>query len=329
MNNIYRQIYTGFTKSAIASLTPEAMQAAQAPMPPQGGAPMDPAAMGGMPADPAMMGGAPAGAPPMDPAMAGGAGVPVGPAGGTVPPEILQDQQFLAFLQQVLGINFDPQSQMFVGPQGEPIPADAIIQAYQEFQTQVAAQAQGAMPQGGAPMEDPAAMAGAMPPEAAAGMPMDPAAMGGMPPEAETGGMPPEAGMPMDPAAMGGMPAEGMPAEGMPADPMQQMAEMVLSAVETIVNEALSAQEKKISTLLDKVDTLKKDIESILNSDNKRTEKDEDEDSKLRGELEQELAAQSTAAPAATPTALADTLPKAASQKKSAFSLVEFITGRK
>lgn len=307
MSNMYRDLYSGLTKSAVASLTPEAMQAAQAPM--------DPAAMGGAPMDPAAMGGAPAGAPPADPAMAAGGGVPVGPSGGTVPPEILQDQQFLMFLQQMMGITFDPQSQTFIDPQGQPIPAEMIVQAYQEFQAQMAAQAQGAP--AGAPPMDPAMAAGAPP--------ADPAAMGGeVPPEAAA--MPPEGAMP---AAPEGAPAEGAPAEGMPADPMQQMAEMVLSAVETIVNEALSAQEKKITTLLDKIDTLKKDVEAALNSDNKRTKEDEDEDGKLRGELEQELAAQSTAAPTATPTALADTLPKAASQKKSAFSLVELITGRK
>lgn len=309
MSNIYRDLYSGLTKSAVASLTPEAMQAAQAPM--------DPAAMGGAPMDPAAMGGAPAGAPPADPAaMATGGGVPVGPSGGTVPPEILQDQQFLMFLQQMMGITFDPQSQTFIDPQGQPIPAEMIVQAYQEFQAQMAAQAQGA-PAGTPPMA-PAMAAGAPP--------ADPAAMGGeIPPEA-VAAMPTEGAMP---AAPEGAPAEGAPADGMPADPMQQMAEMVLSAVETIVNEALSAQEKKITTLLDKIDTLKKDVEAALNSDNKRTKEDEDEDGKLRSELEQELAAQSMAGPTATPTALADTLPKAASQKKSAFSLVEFITGRK
>ena len=54
-----------------------------APMPPAGGAPMDPAmmaAMGGMPMDPSMMGGA---APAMDPAMAAAlAGAPAAPAAG-------------------------------------------------------------------------------------------------------------------------------------------------------------------------------------------------------------------------------------------------------
>jgi hypothetical protein len=257
----------------------------------------------------------------MDPAMAGGAGVPVGPAGGTVPPEILQDQQFLAFLQQVLGITFDPQSQTFVGPQGEAIPAEAIIQAYQEFQAQMAAQTQVA-PQAAAPVE-PGAMAGATP--EVAGAPADPAAAAVEAPPEAMGATPPEASIQPPP--------EGVPAEGVPADPMQQMAEMVLSAVETIVNEALSAQEKKISTMLDKIDTLKKDVEAVLNSDNKRSEKDEDDDSKLRGELEQELAVQSTAAPSAAPTAIVDSLPKTAAQeaikaKKSAFSLVSLITGR-
>ena len=295
MSNLYSQLYAGLEKTAVAALTPEAMQAVQAPMAPQGGAPMDPAAMGGAPM------GAPAAPPmggaPMDPAAMGGAmppdaagaGVPVGPAGGTVPPEILQDQEFLMFLQQMMGIIFDPQSQMFMDQQGQPIPAEMIIQAYQEFRTQMDAQSQGGMPQGGAPM-DPAAMGGAMPPE----------------------------GAPMDPAA---------------GDPMTQMAEMVLSAVETMLNESLSAQEKKISTILDKLDTLKKDIDSLLNTDNRRTEKDEDEDASLRNELDQELAASSGAqVPVASPIPVAEAIPKAAADSglkaSSGFSLFNLVTGK-
>ena len=375
MSNLYSQLYAGLEKTAVAALTPEAMQAVQAPMAPQGGAPMDPAAMGGAPM------GAPAAPPmggaPMDPAAMGGAmppdaagaGVPVGPAGGTVPPEILQDQEFLMFLQQMMGIIFDPQSQMFMDQQGQPIPAEMIIQAYQEFRTQMDAQSQGGMPQGGAPMDpaamggamppegapmDPSALGGAMPPEAAAalppgGAPMDPAAMGGaMPPEgapmdpsAMGGAMPPEAaaamppgGAPMDPAAMGGaMPPEGAPMDPAAGDPMTQMAEMVLSAVETMLNESLSAQEKKISTILDKLDTLKKDIDSLLNTDNRRTEKDEDEDASLRNELDQELAASSGAqVPVASPIPVAEAIPKAAADSglkaSSGFSLFNLVTGK-
>ena len=335
MSNLYSQLYAGLEKTAVAALTPEAMQAVQAPMAPQGGAPMDPAAMGGAPM------GAPAAPPmggaPMDPAAMGGAmppdaagaGVPVGPAGGTVPPEILQDQEFLMFLQQMMGIIFDPQSQMFMDQQGQPIPAEMIIQAYQEFRTQMDAQSQGGMPQGGAPM-DPAAMGGAMPPE---GAPMDPSAMGGaMPPEAAAA-MPP-GGAPMDPAAMGGaMPPEGAPMDPAAGDPMTQMAEMVLSAVETMLNESLSAQEKKISTILDKLDTLKKDIDSLLNTDNRRTEKDEDEDASLRNELDQELAASSGAqVPVASPIPVAEAIPKAAADSglkaSSGFSLFNLVTGK-
>ena len=74
-------------KSAVAVLTPEAMQAAMQP-PPQ-----DPGMMGGQPPmDPSMQGGMmpPGGAPPMDPAMMGGAPMP--PQGAPMDPAMMGGQ---------------------------------------------------------------------------------------------------------------------------------------------------------------------------------------------------------------------------------------------
>lgn len=172
-------LYSDFLKRAAAILTPEAEQAAVQPqqdpaaaggMPPQG-APMDPAMMGGAPMDPAMVGGMPpqggapmdpammGGQPPMDPAAAGG----MPPQGGGLPPEIMQDQEFTAFLQSI-GIQIDPASGMAVDPNGQPVPPEAIMQIYQEFDMQRQQMAQGGAPggEGGMPPE----AAGEMPPEA-------------------------------------------------------------------------------------------------------------------------------------------------------------------
>lgn len=169
-------LYSDFLKRAAAILTPEAEQAAVQPqqdpaaaggMPPQG-APMDPTMMGGAPMDPAMAGGMPpqggapmdpammGGQPPMDPAAAGG----MPPQGGGLPPEIMQDQEFMAFLQSI-GIQLDPASGMAVDPNGQPVPPEAIMQIYQEFDMQRQQMAQGGAPGG----------AGGMPPEAAGEMP--------------------------------------------------------------------------------------------------------------------------------------------------------------
>lgn len=133
--------------------------------------------------DPAMaMGG---GAPPMGPAMAQGGMPPMdpmaaqggAPAGG-LPPEILQDQEFVMALQQ-MGIMLDPASGTFMDPNGQPVPPEIILQAYDAFMQEMAG-AQQMAPQGVAPMGpmamgDP--MAGGMPPGEA---PQD-GAMGGAP----------------------------------------------------------------------------------------------------------------------------------------------------
>ena len=213
-------------KSAVAVLTPEAMQAAMQP-PPQdpaamGGAPMDPSMMGGAPMDPAMAAG---GQPPVDPAMAGG--TPMPPAGG-IPPELMQDQVFLQFLAEVFGIMLDPRSGQFFDQNGQPVTPEMLMQAYQAYmQGMQQLQAQG----GGMPPADPA-MAGGMPadPAAMGAAPMDPAMAGGAP-------MPPAGQPPMDPGmtppdaqAAAPAPQEGGE-QGM--DPMmQELADLMVAVME-------------------------------------------------------------------------------------------------
>ena len=121
----------------------------QGGMTPQG-APMDPSMMGapqqGMMPPGGDMGGMPPQGAPMDPAMAGGA---------PPPPEILQNPQFMQFLQEAMGIAFDQQSGQFIDmQQGQPVPPDVIMQLFQQFMQQT-----GGMPPGGD--------MGGMPPEAA------------------------------------------------------------------------------------------------------------------------------------------------------------------
>ena len=151
-------------KQAAAMLTPQAQAAAMPPpappMPPQGGAPMDPSMLGGAPAgDPATMG------------------------GGMPPPGAwMQDPMFAEFLMSI-GFQQGPDGN-FIDPNGQPIPPQMMDQIYMQYLMQM--QSGGMPPQGGAPMDP--AMAGGMPPADPAAMSGDPAAMGGIPPE---GQMPP------------------------------------------------------------------------------------------------------------------------------------------
>lgn len=299
-----------FNKRAVAILTPEAMQAAMQPPPPDpaamGGAPMDPAMAGGQPPmDPAMMGGQP----PMDPAMAGGAPMPPQGGAGGLPPEALQDQMFLEFLAQAFGIMIDPRSGQFFDQNGQPVPPEMLMQAYdaymqgmQQLQMQGGGMApQGAPPDpaamGGQPPMDPA-MAGGMPPQGA--VPMDPAMMGGapMPPQ---GGMPPmdptmAGGMPpMDPAAMGAADAGAMPSEGgeQPMDPMlQDFASMIVTAMEdtvvTPLKEELSNLMKQFTDLKEMLKTVRDDMGTIRTDVDAQESRAEENDT-LRSEIAAEL----------------------------------------
>lgn len=113
----------------------------------QGGAPGGAPAGGAMPPEAGAAPAGPEGAAPAGPE--GGA-----PAGGGDP---TQDQAFLQFMQEAMGVMFDPQSGQFMDTQsGQPIPPDMIQEAYAQFQQQMGG---GAAPGGeGAPAgggEDP------------------------------------------------------------------------------------------------------------------------------------------------------------------------------
>jgi len=301
-------------KSAAAILTPEAEQAAVQP-------PQDPAMAqaAGMPADPAMQGGMP----PQDPAAMGGMPPAAsGPNGGQIPPEIMQDQQFIMWLQQQ-GVVLDQQSGTFVDQMsGQPVPADAIVQAYQMYQQQMAG-AQGApadpAAQGGMPPQDPAAAQGGMPPQG-----------GQLPPEilqdqafmefmtqamgAQFDGqqfIDPQAGQPIPPdlivqayqqfqqqmaGGQGGAPAEapageappegGAPAGQLPPEVMEQLQ----SAVDASIQNYTAQLDKKIETLLDKLDTVKQALESMRDTDDERDAATKKEAQDLRDEIAADLA---------------------------------------
>jgi len=219
-------------------------------MPPAGGgapAPADPAAAGGMP--PADQGAMPpadhnamsAG----DPAAMGGQ-PPMPPQGGQLPPEVLQDQMFVQFLQEAMGCQVDPASGTVIDVQsGQQIPPDAVMQAYQAFQQQMA-QMQGGQP------------------------PMDAGA--GAPP-AEQGGAPaPEGGAGMGAIAPGG-------------DMLQELQKMVDTALETYTAQI----DKKIETLIDKLDTVKMALEAIRDTDDKRGEDAKNEEKAMREEIAADL----------------------------------------
>lgn len=175
--------------------------------------------------DPAMaMGG---GAPPMGPAMAQGGMPPMdpmaaqggAPAGG-LPPEILQDQEFVMALQQ-MGIMLDPASGTFIDHNGQPVPPEIILQAYDAFMQEMVG-AQQMAPQGGAPM-DPMAMG-------------DPMA-GGMPPEAA-----PQEG------AMGGAPD------------MAQVADALIGTIQSAMDGIAQGIQDQFTTLAQKIEALSDEI---------------------------------------------------------------------
>ena len=347
MHNIVNVI-NAFNKRATAVLTPEAMQAAIQP-------PMDPAAAGGMPPGGAPMG-APmdpttGGMPPADPSMAG-APMAQGSGGGQIPPEVLNDQLFMQFMQ-TMGVTFDPQSGTFIDPNGQPLSVDEVMQIYDMFQQQVAAQ--GGAPAGGSPdgaaPADPA-MAGAPMDPAAMGAPMgDPAAMGGMPPEAAQG-MPPmdpaAAGAPMDPAAAGMVPpgpdagmdpavggeAAGMdPMAGAPdagmggEDPIMEIASAVMTGVEATLQDFAQALEEKIGKLMDKIEDLNKTVESLEKTKDSRSDEDKAQQISLEDEIAADLAS-SEEAPIAEPVPPMLEA-KTASVKPQAVNLFNFICQQK
>ena len=291
-------------KAAAAVLTPEAEQAAVQP-------PADPAMAqaAGMPADPAMMQG---GAPPQDSSMMQGGMPPQasGPAGGQIPPEILQDQQFIMWLQQQ-GVILDQQSGMFIDQaSGQPLPAEAIMQAYQVYQQQMGT-AQGGMPpqvqqQGGQLppeiMQDQqfmAFMTQAMGAQAdmQSGMFIDPATGQPIPPDLvmqayqqfqqQMGGVGAQGGADMAASQQPPMDA-GQEAAGMQLPP--EVMEQLQSAVDASIQNYTAQLDKKIETLLDKLETVKQALESMRDTDDERDRASQHEAQTLRDEIAADLA---------------------------------------
>lgn len=280
-------------KAAAAVLTPEAEQAAL---------------QGAMPEDPTTAGGAmgAAGAPLAPPAGAQGSG------GGQLPPEIMQDQGFIQWLQQQ-GVMFDPQSGMFMDPQGQPLPVDAVMQAYQAYQQEMQ-MAQGGGAPAGAPPMDPAA-AGGMPPAGAA-----PQGGGALPPEVlqdeqfaqfmeQAVGAPmdpnqgtfvdPQSGQPLPPdmvmqayqayqQQMGGAPEGGAAPEGGNEIPPEVLGQ-IQSVVDASIQNFSAQLDKKIESLLDKLETVKMALEAMRDTDDKRDKQEREATKELQDEIAAEL----------------------------------------
>ena len=298
-------------KRAAAILTPEAMQAAGAvPEVPQEGM-MPPQEM----PQPDMQQGM---------TMRG-----VGSGGGQIPPEIMQDQQFIQWLASQ-GIQLNPQTGQFIGPDGNALPVDVIVQAYQEFQAVMQQQSAAMSPQEAQPQP--------MPPQGVdMGMPQPGAEQGGqLPPEilqdqmflqfmAEVGGMQPDqsgqfvdtqTGQPVPPdfilqayqefqmqfqqQQMQGEQPQDYSAQPMPAGAEQDTAQPpaalsseVLDQIQTMLDATLQAYtasiEKRLEAFNDKLDAIKTAVESTGNKDDQRQPADLSEAEALRQELANEL----------------------------------------
>ena len=159
----------------------------------------------------------PQGAPMGAPGMAPGAGIP---------PEALQDQEFLQTLAQA-GVQIDPATGQAFGPDGTPVPPEAVAQAFAQWQAA-----------GG--------------PQAAAAETQPPAG-----PDANAAGQPPQ-------------------------QDIQSMLDSSLQA-------AMASLEKRLETLVDKLDTLKMEIESLRDTDDMRSRQDRAEQRSAQEDLAAEL----------------------------------------
>ena len=288
--------FTDFYKQAAALLTPQAQAAATAP---QGGAPMDPAAMGGMPPqgapmDPAMMGGAPmppAGGMPMDPSMMGGVppqgapmdpaamqGMPADPAamGGAPQGAWMQDPQFMQFIQQ-MGIQVDPQSGMAMGPDGQPVPPQIMDQMYAEFQNQMAAAMQGGVPPQGAPEQ----------------------------------GMSPEGGQ--------------MPQPGLDEQTMNNMASIIMDSVDSVLEQKMATLDKKLSAFAEKLDSIKSLIDDLALGADTMQKHQQLQNDKLNAELEEQL--KTIQDLKAQPVQSTQDILKSAAQQKPLRSILDIMRG--
>ena len=308
-------------KLATAVLTPEAEQAAVQQSVAQTGMPQPGAPMGGP--------GMPPGAAPMGAPMGGpmpGAPMPPQGAPAGLPPEALQDQGFIQALAQA-GVQLDPSTGQAVAQDGTPVPPEILAQAYQEYLA--AMQAGQGMAPGAAPMGAPgmapggAPMGGPMPPQ---GAPMGAPGMApgaGIPPEAlqdqEFLQTLSQAGVQIDPAtgqasgpdgtpvppeavaqafaqwqAAGGpqaaaaeaQPTAGHDAKAAEPPPQQDIQSMLDSSLQA----AMASLEKRLETLVDKLDTLKMEIESLRDTDDMRSRQDRAEQRSAQEDLAAELA---------------------------------------
>ena len=308
-------------KLATAVLTPEAEQAAVQQSVAQTGMPQPGAPMGGP--------GMPPGAAPMGAPMGGpmpGAPMPPQGAPAGLPPEALQDQGFIQALAQA-GVQLDPSTGQAVAQDGTPVPPEILAQAYQEYLA--AMQGGQGMAPGAAPMGAPgmapggAPMGGPMPPQ---GAPMGAPGMApgaGIPPEAlqdqEFLQTLAQAGVQIDPAtgqALGpdGTPvppeavaqafaqwqaaggpqaaaAEAQPTAGPDANAAGQPPQQdIQSMLDSSLQAAMASLEKRLETLVDKLDTLKMEIESLRDTDDMRSRQDRAEQRSAQEDLAAELA---------------------------------------
>ena len=308
-------------KLATAVLTPEAEQAAVQQSVAQTGMPQPGAPMGGP--------GVPPGAAPMGAPMGGpmpGAPMPPQGAPAGLPPEALQDQGFIQALAQA-GVQLDPATGQAVAQDGTPGPPEILVQAYQEYlaamqggqgmapgaapmgapgMTPAGAPMGGPMPPQGAPMGAPGMAPGAgIPPEALqdqeflrtlaqAGVQIDPASGQAFGPDGTP--IPPEAvaqafaqwqaaGGPQAAAAEAQAPA-GPDAEATGQPPQQDIQSMLDSSLQA----AMASLEKRLETLVDKLDTLKMEIESLRDTDDMRSRQDRAEQRSAQEDLAAELA---------------------------------------
>ena len=308
-------------KLATAVLTPEAEQAAVQQSVAQTGMPQPGAPMGGP--------GMPPGAAPMGAPMGGpmpGAPMPPQGAPAGLPPEALQDQGFIQALAQA-GVQLDPSTGQAVAQDGTPVPPEILAQAYQEYLAAMQA-GQGVAP-GAAPMGAPgmapggAPMGGPVPPQ---GAPMGAPGMApgaGIPPKAlqdqEFLQTLSQAGVQIDPAtgqasgpdgtpvppeavaqafaqwqAAGGpqaaaaeaQPTAGPDAKAAEPPPQQDIQSMLDSSLQA----AMASLEKRLETLVDKLDTLKMEIESLRDTDDMRSRQDRAEQRSAQEDLAAELA---------------------------------------
>ena len=304
-------------KLATAVLTPEAEQAAVQQSVAQTGMPQPGAPMGGT--------GMPPGAAPMGAPMPGAPMPPQGAPAG-LPPEALQDQGFIQALAQA-GVQLDPSTGQAVAQDGTPVPPEILAQAYQEYLA--AMQAGQGMTPGAAPMGAPgmapggAPMGGPMPTQ---GAPMGAPGMApgaGIPPEAlqdqEFLQTLAQAGVQIDPATGQAFGPDGTPvppeavaqaftqwqaaggpqaatAEAQPtagpdapaAEPTPQQD--IQSMLDSSLQAAMASLEKRLETLVDKLDTLKMEIESLRDTDDMRSRQDRAEQRSAQEDLAAELA---------------------------------------